>query len=296
MNVQSTTYEELARAYLASGIRTYGLPESGPLYEGNLRALIDEHAHDFRLADVPLLASKPAFLSQQRTFLDLGCGPGTFVFRALAEGHEAYGIDLSAEKIELAKAWRLNRGLPASWGERVLVSDAGDMPFADQSFDVVTSYHVLEHVADLPSVLHEAVRVTKRGGLLDLRAPDYRMSYDTHYSMPWPRFMPPKQSRIWAEAMGRPADGVGTFFYVTASQVTAILQALGCEILVVALREHRDSRISDFTGQLDVDPILFRSDTDVRALAAQLIELEKSGQLPRMYKTCLEFGIAARRM
>jgi SAM-dependent methyltransferase len=292
----TSAYLDLAKAFLAAGIARYGLPSSGPLYDGNLRALIDPDAHDFRIAEFPRDPAQAAVPNAQRTILDLGCGPGTMVLRALEQGYNAWGIDLDDQKITLARAWALERGFPPDVVSRIVIADAGDMPFGSQYFDVVSSYHVLEHVADLPSVLAEAVRVTKRGGFLDLRAPDYRMSYDTHYSMPWPRFMPPKQSRKWAEAMGRPADGVGTFFYVTAPEVMAILQALGCEILSLYLREHRDGAITNFEGTLAVDPVLFRSDEDIRAVAADLQQLAAAGTLPNMYKTCLEFGIVAKRM
>lgn len=296
MKLELRGYEQTARAYLEKGLRTYGLPTEGPIYEGNLRALIDEQAHDFRLAELPSVIRDPAALTHRRRFLDLGCGPGTFVFRALMAGHEAVGIDLSDEKVALAKDWRRARSLPEDWDDRLMVADGGDLPFPDQAFDVVTSYHVLEHVSDLPSVLFEAVRVTRRGGWLELRAPDYRMSYDTHYSMPWPRFMPPAQSRVWAEAMGRPSDGVGSFFYVTAPQVVAILEALGCEVVTHVLREHRNGMTTAFNGRLDIDPIIFRSDSDVRALATELLDLQRMNRLPRAYNTCLEFTIAARRL
>ena len=297
MITQDSEYLTLAKAFLAKGVARYGLPESGPLYEGNLRALVDPHMHDFRLNELPRVTNDPLILQRgAMRILDLGCGPGTLIFRALESGHDAIGLDIDDGKIALARAWASQRGLPQDWAERVIIADGADMPFDNETFDLVSSYHVVEHIEDLPSVLHEAVRVTKKGGWLELRAPDYRMSFDTHYSMAWPRCMPPKQSRVWAEAMGRPTEGVGTFFYVTAPQVTGLLQALGCEIVTFILREHRDGAIHPFTGNLAVDPIIFRSDQDVRLLADEIKRLESVGQLPDTYKTCLEFTITARRL
>jgi SAM-dependent methyltransferase len=290
-------YAELASAFLAKGIARYGLPTSGPLYDANLSALTNEHLHDFRLRELPQITRDEDILTRgPLSILDLGCGPGSFMFRALLEGHNAYGLDLDDGKIALARAWASERALPEAWADRVIIADGGDMPFESETFDLVSSYHVLEHVQDLPSVLYEAVRVTKHGGWLQLCAPDYRMSFDTHYSMAWPRFMPPAQGRIWAEAMGRPADGVGTFYYVTAPQVAALLQALGCEIVTLELKEHRAGTVRSFSGTLGVDSIIFRSSADVGAFAREILRLTALEQLPPIYDTCLEFTIAARRM
>ncbi len=145
-------------------------------------------------------------------------------------------------------------------------------------------------------MLYEAVRVTKRGGWLELRAPDYRMSYDTHYCMPWPRFMPPAQAAQWCRAMGRPTDGIGTFFYVTGPQVVALLTALGCRIEALTYREHRDGQVHSSSGNITADPVIVDSARDVRALAAELQSLASAGRLPDIYKTCLEFSIAAQRL
>lgn len=238
MNAESdlqAQYRRRAVELLAKGIRMYGLPTSGRIYEGNLRALIDPNLHDFRLTEIPANLGDPHYMQQRRSVLDLGCGPGTMVYRALGLGHDAWGIDLDPDKIGLAHFRAEANGYPAEWKERIMIADATNLPFTDQSFDIVSSCQVLEHIEELPQALFEAVRVTKRGGWLDLRAPDYRQSYDNHYSMTWPRFMPKVHAARWAEAMGRPADGVGSFFYITTPQVRAILEGLGCRIVSVTL-------------------------------------------------------------
>jgi 2-polyprenyl-3-methyl-5-hydroxy-6-metoxy-1,4-benzoquinol methylase len=290
------SFLEQARALLDMGVATYGLPQSGPLYDNNLKYLIDPNLHDFRLAELPAVTGQADITSRSLSMLDLGCGPGTLVYKAMRDGHNAYGIDLSEEKIELGRRWVDALGYPASWKQRLSIEDGGNLPFEDQSFDVVTSYHVLEHVADLPSVLYEAVRVTKRGGWLQLCAPDYRMSYDTHYCMPWPRFMPRAQAEQWCRAMGRPTAGIGSFFYVTAPQVVALLTALGCRVQTAIYREHRDSRVHPSSGAIAADPVIFRSDRDVNVFAQEIQRLDACGQLPNIYKTCLEFTIAAQRL
>jgi SAM-dependent methyltransferase len=288
-------YVQQARELLSVGIARYGLPTSGPVYDGNLRALIDPNLHDFRLLELPGHVGDPQFLQSQRRILDLGCGPGTLVYRALGFGHDAWGIDLDEKKIALAHFRSRANNYPEGWASHILCADATKLPFEDQTFDVVSSCQVLEHIEELPQALFEAVRVTKRGGWLDLRAPDYRQSYDNHYSMTWPRFMPRGQAVRWAEAMGRPADGVGTFYYVTTPQVQAILEGLGCRMISVTLWQHMPDGPRKFDGRFGADPIFFRSDADVHALARQVKELELAGRLPDMYCRPLEFTIIAQR-
>ncbi len=296
MQAPAGDYIASAKAYLDEDCKTYGLPLDGPLYGNLLAYLTSVDAHDFRLNELPALTATPGILGAPRAILDLGCGPGTLVWKALQRGHSAYGVDLSVQKIELARSWCAWLGYPDSWQEHVCVGDAGRLAFADQSFDLVTSYHVLEHVSDLPSVLYEAVRVTKRGGWLQLCAPDYRMSYDTHYCMAWPRFMPRVQAEKWCRAMGRPTAGIGTFFYVTAPQVVALLTALGCRIQTLIYREHRDGRARVCDASITTDPVMFGCDAEVEVFARELNRLQSLGQLPDVYKTCLEFTIAAQRL
>jgi len=292
----SENYLANARSYVDADCRRYGLPSSGPLYQNLLAYLVNPDAHDFRLGELPGLTGDPGVLSQPRRILDLGCGPGTLVWKALRCGHDAHGIDLSEEKIALGKLWSRAMDLPAEWEGRVRIEDGGRLPYAGETFDLVTSYHVLEHVADLPSVLYEAVRVTKRGGWLELRAPDYRMSYDTHYCMAWPRFMPHAQAEKWCDAMMRPRDGIGTFYYVTGPQVISLLESLGCRVNAVVYREHRDGRVFASDGSITADPAIFAPDADVTAIARELLRLQAENRLPAIYKTCLEFTIAAQRL
>ena len=296
LELLQTEYRRRAVALLAKGVAMYGLPTSGPVYDGNLRALIDPNLHDFRLLELPGLVGDPNFLQSKRSILDDGCGPASMVYRALGFGHDAWGIDLDDQKIDLARFRVTAAGFPEQWAQRVVKADATDLPFNDQTFDVVSSCQVLEHIEHLPQALFEAVRVTKRGGWLDLRAPDYRQSYDNHYSMTWPRFMPHAQGVRWAEAMGRPSSGVGSFYYVTAPQVLAILEGLGCRIASVTLWQHFADGPRKFQGTFGQDPIFFRSDLDIAMLARQIKQLDAEGRLPDMYARPLEFTIIAQRL
>ena len=97
--------------------------------------------------------------------LDLGSGSGMDVFAAAAEvgpAGAAVGVDITPE--QLAKAERLRREDHVTF-HRARIED---LPFDDDSFDVVISNGVVNLSADKPAVFAEAARVLRPGGRLAL--------------------------------------------------------------------------------------------------------------------------------
>lgn len=112
-----------------------------------------------------------SFIEGKRV-LDFGCGSGfgSHMMSKTAKSVEA--VDVAAEAIEYA-----SRRYSASNVRFGKISPTGPIPFADRSFDVVTSFQVLEHVADQERYLREAFRVLMPGGKLLLITPNrtYRL-------------------------------------------------------------------------------------------------------------------------
>jgi ubiquinone/menaquinone biosynthesis C-methylase UbiE len=96
-------------------------------------------------------------------FLDLGSNWGRWTIAATRAGFDAVGVDPSLGAIRAAR--RVARQLNASID--VAVADARHLPFPDQSFDVVFSYSVLQHLApvDVEQALAECARVLRPGGI-----------------------------------------------------------------------------------------------------------------------------------
>lgn len=88
--------------------------------------------------------------------LDIGCGTGES--RKLYIDHVAdyTGVDLSAASIEFAA-----RRFPQSTWQ---VANACDLPYADESFDIVSFSSVLHHIDNYEIALREARRVLRPGG------------------------------------------------------------------------------------------------------------------------------------
>jgi ubiquinone/menaquinone biosynthesis C-methylase UbiE len=93
--------------------------------------------------------------------LDLGAGAGIVTeMNFLGKAQKVCGVDLDS-RVEINPY--LDEGR---------VSDAGEIPYPDASFDLVFSDNVLEHLADPKEVFHEVTRVLKPGGLFMFKTPN----------------------------------------------------------------------------------------------------------------------------
>lgn len=98
--------------------------------------------------------------------LDAGCGEGVLSVILAAKGCLVTGIDISAPNIERAKALAKEMGVHDKI--TFLQGDAEQLPFPDQSFDVVVSCHVLEHLPSFDQGLREIHRVSKGRAVIAL--------------------------------------------------------------------------------------------------------------------------------
>ncbi len=95
--------------------------------------------------------------------LDLGCGLGDFAGELAAHGGLVTGCDVAETALALARGRHP--------GIEFVLTGAEELPFADESFDVVWAGEVLEHVQDLLGLLGEVRRVLRPGGRLLLSTP-----------------------------------------------------------------------------------------------------------------------------
>jgi 2-polyprenyl-6-hydroxyphenyl methylase/3-demethylubiquinone-9 3-methyltransferase len=90
--------------------------------------------------------------------LDLGCGGGLLAPHVARLGYRHVGVDLVAVSLDLARRH----------GVVPVRADVHRLPFISESVDVVSAGEILEHVPDPSTVLREACRVLRPGGLLVL--------------------------------------------------------------------------------------------------------------------------------
>lgn len=91
------------------------------------------------------------------TFLDVGCGAGTYSRWLVEQGLDVIGVDYSLMALVKAKQ-RGEKGIAYS------AADAGRLPFATASVDGALCFGVLQAVRDSARVVSELARVTRPGG------------------------------------------------------------------------------------------------------------------------------------
>jgi SAM-dependent methyltransferase len=90
--------------------------------------------------------------------LDIGCGTGYFCKMAADKGAAITGIDASEPLIHEAR-----QRLPNA---NFLTGEMEELPFADDTFDIVTGFNSFQYAAQTQVALTEAYRVLKPGGKL----------------------------------------------------------------------------------------------------------------------------------
>lgn len=100
-----------------------------------------------------------SLLSPNTKALDVGCGAGFLSNELSMAGLDVTAIDLSEESLKVARAHDLSGRV------LYLSADAYQLPFANQSFDVVTAMDFLEHVDRPEDIIKEISRVLKPQGL-----------------------------------------------------------------------------------------------------------------------------------
>lgn len=108
----------------------------------------------FRQFVTPLLARAAAGRTSL-AILDCGCGTG-YNLRLLQPFGAAYGLDVTAAGLAMARAA----------GRPLVRADAARIPFLAGSFDIVTSFDMLQCVPDDEAAAREMVRLLKPGGHL----------------------------------------------------------------------------------------------------------------------------------
>lgn len=87
------------------------------------------------------------------TVIDVGVGEGLSLERILPYGHAAVGLEYRIDKVQAAE-----RRLPSLAGA---VADAGMLPVADTSGDLVTCIELLEHLTPFEPAVTELARITR---------------------------------------------------------------------------------------------------------------------------------------
>jgi len=111
-------------------------------------------------------------IEKDSTILDVGCGNGKRVEILRVYGYNAIGCEINKSRVD---------------NDLIVFGDIRNLPFEDDSFDVVVSIDVLEHSSDPLKALSELRRVAKKKFIVDITPKEDPMLYEdpTHVVM-WP--------------------------------------------------------------------------------------------------------------
>ena len=132
-------------------------------------------------------------LARYRTdgrWLDIGCGTGTLLHAAGAEGWEAVGTEIAPAIVESMRA----QGLDARLG----LTQELDLPSG--GFDVVSAIEVLEHVPDPDALIAEAARLLRPGGAVYITTPHGRGISERLLGTDWRVVAPPEHLQLFSSA------------------------------------------------------------------------------------------------
>lgn len=223
-----------AREFLINNIKRDGLTYFGVGDDSEVNEIAaiwddDKHKH-WRWDEVE------HYQDHQGKILDMAAGVGTFVLQGLRSGYDVYGLEPESWKIAYFNM-KIKEGHYPRWYLGRIIKGVGEsLPFQNESFDYITTYQTLEHVANVEKCLEEMIRVLKPGGKLKIMAPDYNLSwYEPHYSIPFYPAMNRKMAKTYLRLRARPIEGLLTLKWVSASMLKSFfLKYSGLEVTDLA--------------------------------------------------------------
>lgn len=122
------------------------------------------------------------FRAAKGNLLDIGAGTGDFLVEANKNGWQVVGIEPSAKAKALAESKQIT-----------FVDSLADIESG--SMDVVTMWHVLEHVPDLENQITELKRIIKPDGVIVIAVPNFKSFDAQYYGVYWAAFDVPRH--LW---------------------------------------------------------------------------------------------------
>lgn len=134
------------------------MSETNVFYDENYYRSNDQDSDRIALGWYSRLLKK--YVAKGSTALDYGCGTGYFV-RRLSKFYEVAGFDISQAALNKASVLVPNASYYNSTAE-----------ISDESFDLVTSLHVLEHIEEPRTAFTEIFRILTNDGVALIVVPD----------------------------------------------------------------------------------------------------------------------------
>lgn len=106
-------------------------------------------------------------LNKSKKVLDAGCGDGRLSIIIAQEEYKVIGVDFSSKMVKTAKS-RVNN-YPYVY---FMIGDLCNLPFINQSFDIIVNCDVIEHIFNKKKLVKEFNRILKPDGIVILSTPN----------------------------------------------------------------------------------------------------------------------------
>lgn len=119
---------------------------------------------------------------QKGRLLDIGAGTGSFLWAARANGWDVYGTEPNAQARSLAQ-------------RKGIILEPELQNLQPQSYDVITLWHVLEHIPDTQKQLAQLKMLLQPGGTLIVAVPNFKSFDARYYKSHWAGYDVPRH--LW---------------------------------------------------------------------------------------------------
>lgn len=176
-------------------------PQSRPDYE--LRRYMSTSGIERGMKIIKVI-EKYTSLSHKKV-LDIGCATAGISIAFAKRDARIVGLDITRRVSLMAKRRTYEEGVNVP----LLLADGENMPFFNESFEIVVCNNIIEHVPHPKKLVDEIERVLKPGGILFLSAPNkispISILSDPHYNLFGVSLLPPKISDFYVTAVRKRA-------------------------------------------------------------------------------------------
>lgn len=123
---------------------------------------IREEMNSFKRKAWQNMIGENAGISKELEVLDLGAGPGFFTILMADLGYKVTAVDCTIDMLEEARANTIKAGLSAQF----IKADVQELPFLDNSFDLIVSRNLVWNLAKPKEAYREWYRILKKEGRL----------------------------------------------------------------------------------------------------------------------------------
>lgn len=157
--------------------------------------------------------------------LDIGCGTGEFLREMEKHGWSVAGLEKDEKAAEFAQK---------QYGLKVTTLEFSQMPYSENSFDVVTLWHVLEHLYNPLQILRELRTRLKDSGVLVIAMPNINSFDARFYKANWVALDAPRHVQHFVPASLQAFCSASGFEIIQRRQLPfdALYNCLFSELLI----------------------------------------------------------------